>query len=130
MSWHVQELYGRFKGKNVLSLKMDGANVTGAEGQGGLFASAVQDGPRIYIKVANTSDEPREVSLNFTGLKKKDVVRAVEGIRLDCSDRMAENTLDAPHKVEPLGFPFKGEGCMLEASVPPLSFSVFVLTVQ
>ena len=130
VSWHVQELYGRFKGKNVISLKMDGANVTGAEGQGGLFASAVQDGSRIYVKVANTSDEPREVSFNFTGLKKKDVVSAVERIQLDCSDRMAENTLDDPSKVVPEVFQFNGEGHQVGATVPPLSFSIFVLTVK
>ena len=129
-SWHVQELYGRFKGTNMLALKMSGANVTGAEGQGGLFASAVSDGNRIYVKVANTSEESRDISFNFTGLKKKDVVRAVEGVRLDCSDRLAENTLEDPCKVVPEGFRFDGEGRQIDASVPPLSFSVFVLTVQ
>ncbi len=130
VSWHVQELFGRFKGKNVLPLKMDGVNVTGAEGQGGLFASAVTDGGRIYVKVANTSGDMRDITFNFTGLKKKEVVRAVEGIRLDCSDRLAENTLDEPCKVVPEGFLFEGEGRQVDASVPPLSFSVFVLTVQ
>ena len=129
-SWHVQELYGRFKGTNMLALKMSGANVTGAEGQGGMFASAVSDGNRIYVKVANTSEESRDISFNFTGLKKKDVVRAVEGVRLDCSDRLAENTLEDPCKVVPEGFRFDGEGRQIDASVPPLSFSVFVLTVQ
>ncbi len=129
-SWHVQELYGRFRGRNMLSLKMSGANVTGAEGQGGLFASAVSDGNRIYVKVANTSEESRDISFNFTGLKKKDVVRAVEGVRLDCSDRLAENTLEDPCKVVPEGFRFDGEGRQIDASVPPLSFSVFVLSVQ
>ena len=39
-SWHVQHLYSEYKGQNVLTLKMDGVNVTGAEGQDGLFASA------------------------------------------------------------------------------------------
>ncbi len=130
VSWHVQELFGRFKGRNVLPLKMDGVNVTGAEGQGGLFASAVTDGDRIYVKVANTSGDTRNITFNFTGLKKKEVVRAVEGIRLDCSDRLAENTLDEPCKVVPESFRFGGEGRQVDASVPPLSFSVFVLTVQ
>ncbi len=126
-SWQVQELYGRFKGANTLTLKMSGAIVTGAEGQGGLFASAVSDGSKIYVKVANTSEEPREVTLNFTGLKKKDVVRAVEGVRLDCSDRFAENSLDEPGRVAPVSFKFFGEGKSLSATVPPLTFSVFVL---
>ena len=110
-----------------MSLKMSGANVTGAEGQGGLFASAVSDGSRIYIKVANTSEEERDLDFNFAGLKKKDVVRAVEGVRLDCSDRMAENCLDEPDKIVPVSFAFSGEGKTISASLPPLSFSVFVL---
>ena len=126
-SWQVQSLYGRFKGRNTLSLKMSGANVTGAEGQGGLFASAVSDGSRIYIKVANTSEEERDLDFNFAGLKKKDVVRAVEGVRLDCSDRMAENCLDEPDRIVPVSFAFSGEGKTISASLPPLSFSVFVL---
>ena len=126
-SWQVQSLYGRFKGRNTLSLKMSGANVTGAEGQGGLFASAVSDGSRIYIKVANTSEEERDLDFNFAGLKKKDVVRAVEGVRLDCSDRMAENCLDEPDKIVPVSFAFSGEGKTISVSLPPLSFSVFVL---
>ena len=126
-SWQVQSLYGRFKGRNTLSLTMSGANVTGAEGQDGLFASAVSDGSRIYIKVANTSEEERNLDFSFAGLKKKDVVRAVEGIRLDCSDRMAENCLDEPDKIVPVSFAFSGEGKTISASVPPLSFSVFVL---
>ena len=126
-SWQVQSLYGRFKGRNTLTLKMSGANVTGAEGQDGLFASAVSDGSRIYIKVANTSEEERDLDFNFAGLKKKDVLRAVEGIRLDCSDRMAENCLDEPDKIVPVSFAFSGEGKTISASVPPLSFSVFVL---
>ena len=126
VSWQVQSLYGRFRGRNTLSLRMSGTNVTGAEGQGGLFASAVSDGARIYIKVANTSVEERDLDFNFAGLKKKDVVRAVEGIRLDCSDRMAENCLDEPDKIVPASFAFSGEGKTISASVPPLSFSVFV----
>ncbi len=127
VSWQVQSLYGRFRGRNTLSLRMSGTNVTGAEGQGGLFASAVSDGARIYVKVANTSDETREIFLDFTGLKKKDFVKAVEGVRLDCSDRMAENSLDDPDKIVPAYFAFSGEGKTITASVPPLSFSVFVL---
>ena len=126
-SWQVQSLYGRFKGRNTLTLKMSGANVTGAEGQGGLFASAVSDGSRIYVKVANTSEETREISLDFTGLKKKDSVKAVEGVRLDCSDRMSENSLDDLGRIAPASFTFSGEGKTISASVPPLSFSIFVL---
>ena len=127
VSWQVQELYGRFRGSNTLTLKMSGANVTGAEGQGGLFASAVSDGAKIYVKVVNTSEETRPVTLNLTGLKKKAVVKAVDGVRLDCSERLAENSLDEPERIVPVPFAFSGEGKSFPVSVPALSFSVFVL---
>lgn len=126
-SWQVQRLYGTYHGENTLTLKMGGSNVTGAEGQGGLFASAVSDGNKIYVKVANTSEETREIIFNFTGLKKKTTVNAVGGVRLDCSDRMAENSLDDPEKIVPKPFVFTGESNQVSATVPALTFSVFVL---
>jgi len=127
VSWHVQQLYGQFRGSNTLTLKMDGANVTGAEGQGGLFASAVLDGSKVYVKVVNTSDEPRSLCLNFTGLKKKANVKALEGVRLVSDDLYAENSLDKPCLIKPAAFSFSGEGKALQAEVPAYSFSIFVL---
>ena len=58
VSYYVQQLYGHHKGTNVLSLMMNKKPVTGAEGQNGLFASAVYDKNKneIIVKVANTSD--------------------------------------------------------------------------
>ena len=130
VSWHVQQLYGQFRGRNTLTLKMAGANVTGAEGQGGLFASAVLDGDKVYVKVVNTSEEARTVNLNFTGLKKKAFLKGAGGMRLVCDQLYEDNTLDQPHRIEPAAFAFEGEGKQLEASVPALSFSIFVLERQ
>jgi alpha-L-arabinofuranosidase len=127
-SWHVQQLYSEYKGQNVLTLKMDGANVTGAEGQDGLFASAVKDGDRIYVKVINTSGEPQEVEFAFAGLKKKDTVKAVERIDFTSGLLYEDNTLDAPGRIAPVKAAFTGEGQSLGASVPPQCFTVFVLT--
>lgn len=42
-SYYVQQLFAQNKGTNVLPLTMNKKNVTGAEGQNGLFASAVYD---------------------------------------------------------------------------------------
>ena len=130
VSWHVQELYGRFRGTNTLRLTMDGANVTGADGQDGLFASAVLDGSsRIYVKVVNTSANPRSICLNFTGLRKKALVKAVEGVRLSASAAQLEmeNGLDQPDRIHPEAFDFRGEGKALQAQLPPYSFSIFVV---
>ncbi len=127
VSWHVQELYGRFRGERVLKLSMDKAPVCGAEGQDGLFASAVQDGSKIYVKVVNTSDAPQSLRLNFNGLKKKECLKAVEGIRLCSSELYKDNSLDEPCLIVPAAFAFGGEAKCFEAEVPSYSFSIFVL---
>ena len=127
-SWHVQQLYGQYRGANCLSLTMDGKNVTGAPGQNGLFASAVLDGDKIYVKVVNTQASPASIAMNFTGLKKARTVKAVEGIRLTSSDLYQENSLDQPKLITPARFDFKGEGNCIKADIPAYSFSIFVLT--
>jgi alpha-L-arabinofuranosidase len=127
-SWHVQQLYGQYKGQNVLTLKMDGVNVTGAEGQDGLFASAVKDGDKVYVKVINTSEKPQEVEFAFNGLKKKETVKAVECVKFHSDFLYQDNTLDAPEQVVPVKASFSGEGKTLSATVEPLTFAVYILT--
>ncbi|MBR6865105.1 MAG: carbohydrate binding domain-containing protein [Bacteroidales bacterium] len=127
-SWYVQHLYGKYKGENVLTLKMDGVNVTGAPGQDGLFASAVKEGDRIYVKVINTSDRPQAVELAFNGMKKKETVKAVERVDFTSGLLYEDNTLDAPARIVPVTNAFTGEGKSLSASVPPQCFTVFVIT--
>ncbi len=128
VSWHVQQLYGQYKGENVLTLTMNGSAVTGAEGQNGLFASAVKDGDKVYVKVANTSEKEQAVNLNFTGLKKKDPgLKAVKRIVLKSDDLYVDNTLDEPCAIVPAEAPFSGEGKAIDATVPALSFTIFIL---
>ena len=128
VSWHVQQLYGEYKGENVLTLTMDGSPVAGAEGQSGLFASAVKDGNKVYVKVANTSEEEQSICLNFKGLKKKDPgLKAVRRIVLQSDDLYADNTLDAPCAIVPVEAAFTGTGKSLEVQVPALSFTIFIL---
>jgi len=129
VSWHVQQLYGQYRGSNCLSLTMNGVPVTGAEGQDGLFASAVLDGNKIYVKVVNTTDKEQEIALNFTGLKKKAVVKAVEGVRLSSCDckLYKDNSLDTPALFQPAAFAFQGEGKCLSAIAPAYSFSIYIL---
>ena len=130
VSWYVQQLYGQFRGKNTLKLQMGGKNVTGAPGQGGLFASAVLDGDKVYVKVVNTSEESRDITLNFTGLKKKATLKADGGMRLMADRKFEDNSLRNPEDIVPLPLDFEGEGKQLETSVPALSFSIFVLERQ
>jgi len=107
---------------------MDGVNVTGAEGQDGLFASAVKDGDKVYVKVINTSEQPQSVEFAFNGLKKKEIVKAVERIDFTSGLLYEDNTLDVPDRITPAKAAFTGEGKTLSAKVPPQCFTVFVLT--
>ena len=132
VSWHVQQLYGKYRGSNCLSLTMNGANVTGAEGQDGLFASAVLDGEKVYVKVVNTTGKDQDITFNFTGLKKKALVNAGEGIRLSAgeSELYKDNSLDAPVLFQPTPFSFEGEGKSISATAQSYSFSIFTFVVK
>ena len=122
-SWHVQQLYGQYKGQNVLTLKMDGANVTGAEGQDGLFASAVADGNKVYVKVINTSEQPQDVELAFGGT----AVKAVERVDFTSDLLYEDNTLDDPDRIAPVHRTWKAGGKAVTVKVPAQCFSIFVL---
>lgn len=102
-SYYVQQLFSENKGTNVVPLTMDKKNVTGAEGQNGLFASAVydKDSNEYIVKVANTSSEPQELNIKLAGLKKKDVITGVTAQTLSTKDLDSENTLEEPNKIVP-----------------------------
>ncbi len=105
-SWHVQQLYSQYRGQNVLKTTTDGGvALCGAEGQDGLFASAVKDGDNIYVKIANISGTPRTLNLNFKGLKRRQKIEAVQTVRLHSDDLYAENSLDSPDAVSPETLP-------------------------
>lgn len=122
-SWHVQQLYGQYKGSNVLNVKMDGVNVTGAEGQDGLFASAVADGNKVYVKVINTSEQPQDVELAFGGT----AVKAVERVDFTSDLLYEDNTLDDPDRIAPVHRTWKAGGKAVTVKVPAQCFSIFVL---
>lgn len=125
-SWYVQQLYSTYKGKNVLHLTMDGRNVTGAEGQNGLFASAVADGDHIYVKVINTAETPESISLRFNGLEKKKVIKGVKHVRLTSGLLYEDNTLENPDLIVPVEADLNAEGRTIEVTADPLCFSIFV----
>ena len=125
-SWHVQQLYGQYKGSNVLSVKMDGAYVTGAEGQDGLFASAVADGEKVYVKVINTSEEPQAIELAFGGT----ALRGVERIDFTSDLLYEDNTLDEPDRIAPVRRTWKAGGKAIPVKMPAQCFSVFVFAAE
>ena len=106
---------------------MTGKPVTGAEGQDGLFASAVRDGDKVYVKVVNTSETPQTLSFQFKGLGRKKTARAAGRI-LFTTDRLYEdNTLDAPEEIVPRSAAFSGEGTSFEVTLEPLCFSIYTI---
>jgi hypothetical protein len=68
------------------------------------------------------------VELAFNGLKKKETVKAVERIDFTSGLLYEDNTLDEPERIKPVKASFIGEGKTLSATVPPLCFTVFVIT--
>ena len=129
-SYYVQQLYTTYKGTNMLELKAeDGRNVTGADGQNGLFASSVLDADKglIYVKVANVSDSAQQLRIDFDGLRRKEVMKGVGIVTYHSDDPDADNTLDEPEKIVPQTAALDFEGRSLSTEIGPKTFAVYVL---
>ena len=106
---------------------MNKKNVTGAEGQNGLFASAVYDKDKneLIVKVANTSATAQPISLNFEGLKKQDVLSDGRCIKLHSLDLDKDNTLEQPSAITPQETPVSIEGNVFVTELEPTTFAVY-----
>ena len=127
-SYYVQQLYAKNKGTNVMPITMDKKNVTGAEGQNGLFASAVYDKDRneYIVKVANTSAEDQELKINFAGMKKKEALTKVRVQTLSSEDPDAENSIENPSKIVPVEKEFAMDEAQNWTTVlPAKTFAVY-----
>lgn len=104
-SYYVQQLYATNPGTNVLPLTVSGTKqpLNGAEGQDGLFASAVYDANtgEYVVKAANTGSEPQPLHIAFAGLKKKEGINSATVYTLHSDDPDADNSLEQPDKVKP-----------------------------
>lgn len=128
-SYYVQQLYASNKGTNVLPLTMDKKPVTGAEGQNGLFASAVIDknAGEYIVKVANTSDKEQSITLNFAGMKKNNKLTSCKVITLNAPNPDAENSLENPSLITPKESTMPIDGQSLQTTIAPLTFQVYIL---
>jgi alpha-L-arabinofuranosidase len=128
----VQQLYACNKGTHTLPLTMNGRNVTGAEGQNGLFASAVLDkNTREYIvKVVNTSGQTQPVMLRFAGLKKNDTLSGGKCIKLRADSPEQDNTLEAPHAITPEENAIATAGQMVATELEPHTFAIYKFTLS
>ncbi|MCD7901299.1 MAG: carbohydrate binding domain-containing protein [Bacteroides sp.] len=130
VSYYVQQLFAHNKGSNTLPLTMNKKNVTGAEGQNGLFASAVwEKSDNTYIvKVVNTSDKNQPVTLNFTGLKKGDVLNDGVCIKLRSEDLDKDNTIEQPSAIVPKETVVSMNGNIFNAELEPHAFAIYKFT--
>ena len=128
VSYYVQQLYGLYKGTHVLPLTMDKRAVTGAEGQDGLFASAVVDKNKnqYIVKVANTSDKAQSIQLTFDGMKKKAALTAGRCIKLASPDLDKDNSLDAPSAIVPQESALTVEAQGARVEIEPNTFAVYI----
>ncbi|MDR0811513.1 MAG: carbohydrate binding domain-containing protein [Paludibacter sp.] len=131
-SYYVQQLYAANKGTNVLRLVWNNKNVTGAEGQNGLFASAVWDklASEIIIKIANTSEKNQNISLNFNGLKKNEKLAELKVITIRSGDLDAENTIENPFKIVPQESVAVINGNNFTTEISAYSFTVYKIKVK
>lgn len=100
-SYYVQQLFSENKGEKVLPLTMDKKPVTGAEGQNGLFASAVLDNNEYVVKVVNTSDTPQPIDIDFAGMKKNSALTSATVTTFTATDMDSENTIANPDLIVP-----------------------------
>ncbi|MBQ8672526.1 MAG: carbohydrate binding domain-containing protein [Bacteroides sp.] len=129
VSYYVQQLYAHYKGTNVLNLTMDKRPVTGAEGQNGLFASAVCDKNtgEYIVKVANTSDKPQKLNITFAGMKKKESLASARCIKLQTPYLDKDNTVEQPNLITPQETTLHVAGQALSTELEPYTFAVYIL---
>ena len=129
-SYYVQQLYACNKGTNTLTLTMNKKNVTGAEGQNGLFASAVwdKDSKEYIVKIANTSGEKQDITLIFDGLGKKEQFTGGKCIKLNSPNPDAENSIVNPDIIRPVENNVSITGNIFNTKVEPLTFMIYKFT--
>lgn len=121
-SYYVQQMFGRNPGTHVLKTL---ANKVPLTGQDGLFASSVIDRNKnvIILKIANTSNESRQVTYTLNGLKAGE--RTGTHTLFMSPDPDVENTLDEPFKIIPVENQMSISGNELAAELKPMSFNMY-----
>lgn len=128
-SYYVQQLYSTYKGTNALKMTMDGKNITGAEGQNGLFASAVldKDNNQYIVKVINVSETAQPLNIKLDGMKKKENLTGGRVIRLQTDDVLKENSIENPNLIAPKEEAIEVSGKELNTTIEPQTFAIYIL---
>lgn len=128
-SYYVQQLYSTYKGTNALKMTMNGKNITGAEGQNGLFASAVldKDNNQYIVKVVNVSETAQSLNIKFDGMKKKENLTSGRLIKLHSDDVLKENSIENPNLIAPEEESIEVVGKELNVIIEPQTFVIYIL---
>lgn len=120
-NYYVQQLYGENKGTNVLKLTENGKAVAG---ENGLYATACFDkATKSYIvKIANTSNEEKEINVTFKGIKKLNPGKMTV---LHADNIQAENKIDNKNVVVPVVSDAQANGNVLNVKMKANSFVVY-----
>jgi alpha-L-arabinofuranosidase len=123
-NYYVQQLYGHNVGTNVLATTENKLPLTG---QNGLYASSALDKNKneIILKIANTSNEVRNISYTFNGLKRAG--RVGEHTVLKSTNPDAENTLDVPLNIVPVVSKINVSGNVFDVELAPQSFNLYTI---
>ena len=138
-SYYVQQLYMTNRGTNVLptTVSIDGGQASVnpvPKGEDGVFASSVIDTQKqeIIVKVINTTGEAQPLTIQLTGLSKKQLAAigtSVSVTSLDCSDYDAENQPGRPEVVSPKNstatLVADKKAASLTAQLPAKTFQVY-----
>jgi alpha-L-arabinofuranosidase/lysophospholipase L1-like esterase len=126
-NWHVQQLYSRFKGTDVLSTLSAGLPLTG---QNGLYASSVKDAKSntIVIKIVNKEMKAQTLNIVLDGFKQK--VSAVKMIRLQNDNLKVVNTVGKPDLFIPEESDLELVGSKFEFAAAAQSFTILVIQLS
>ncbi len=125
-NYYVQKLYAHHAGTHALPLTWNKKALTG---QDGLYASAVIDTNKkeIIVKVANASDENKEIRISLDGLSRRTKVQPEAKAILLTGEADTENTLDQPDAIVPVSSTVQVDGTVLGMTAQPQSFNVYII---
>jgi len=125
-NYYVQKLFSTNVGSRILPVTIGSAT---ENGQNGLYASAAIDDKtgEVVLKVVNSSNQERPVSLSLGGASAKGTAK----MQVLASDNLAlENSLSEPKKIAPAERTVTPSGSRVEVTLPAQSMTVLRVPVR
>lgn len=122
-NYYVQKLFGTNPGTNLIKVTEKGEDLTGQEQ---LYASAVIDEEKneVVVKLVNTSENEKEVELDFKGAK---IESDAKMIVLQDNDLQAENSFENPTNISPQSQNVEADDDEVEVTLKPYSVNILRL---